>query len=90
MLEAKRKKEMDQSRKDFNRALTLAEGGTGDVRSRVPGSQADAKSQMSKTAASGVWQRNKSIPGLHSNDEEYLQMKIASYEEKMRKHAENK
>lgn len=51
-------------------------------------SQADAKSQNSK-APSGIWQRGKSIPGLHSNDEEYLQMKLASYDEKMRKHAEN-
>ena len=44
MIEAKRKKEMDQSRKDFNRALNIADGGTGEVRSRVHGSQADAKS----------------------------------------------
>ena len=71
MIEAKRKKEMDTSKRDFHRALNLHDSGLDD-NSRLGASQADAKSQMSKTAASGIWMRNRSIPGLHSNDEEYL------------------
>ena len=77
----------ESSKRDYDRARQELGGHDGN-RSHMGASQADAKSQMSKTANSAMWGRNKSQPGI-LDDEEYVSMKLQSYEEKMAKHTEN-